>query len=123
MADDKRHSSSKSAAVDSATKTEDEATQEGKPGANVPVALNHGEISDSRQDELDAAKDVAKDPFGTTPLQQRDSHSPEVDPEQNDPTRGGIDTGGRSQRLDPMRPSDESASPDQPVKGGTTAPA
>lgn len=109
--------------IDSAKKSKDETLEESKPGSNVPVALNHGEVSDARKDELDAAEDVAKDPYGVTPMQQRDSHSPEVDPQHNDPTRGGTEAAGRTQRLDPMRPSDDDASPDQPVKGGTTAPA
>lgn len=110
--------------IDSASKTADQAKDQNNPmTGNAPVKLNHGEQSDQAKEDEKAAKKAAKDPWGETPLQQREDHSPEVDPEKVGTTRGGVDASSRSQRLDPMNPSDESASPDQPVKGGTTAPA
>jgi hypothetical protein len=110
--------------IDSANKTDEQAAAQNDPfKANPgPVELNHGEISEARQAELDAAKDVAKDPWGETPLQQRDDHDPAVDPEKNEPTRGGVDA-GRSVRLDPMNPSEPTGDGEEPATGGTTAPA
>lgn len=84
-------SGGKQGGIDSASKTSDEAqgqAQQGIPGskegakaAERGVTLNHGEpdpfIEQQRKNQLEASKD----PWGTTPLQMRDSHDEAVDPD------------------------------------------
>lgn len=110
--------------ADSATKTPEQTKLQSNPltAPLAPEELNHGEQTEEAKAEAEAAAKAARDPWGDTPLQMRDDHDPAVDPATNDPARGGADN-GRSVRLDPMEPGTEVAEGEEPVKGGTNAPA
>lgn len=116
MADDKPK------AADSANKSADQAKLQNNPAtaSQAPVELNHGEETDAAKADKEAAKKAAADPWGDTPLQMREDHSPEVDPAKNDPVTSD---NGRAVRLNPMEPGVQVAEGEEPVKGGTNAPA
>jgi hypothetical protein len=121
MADD----SPKTAPSDSKTPEQTKAQQDAKTTAEATakagaVQLSHGEPSDSQKEQQEQAEKAAKDPWGDTPLQMRDTHSPEVDPEQNDPLKNSTSAVGRSTAVNPMEPGE---SAEEPPKGGTNAPA
>lgn len=83
------------------------------------VVLEHGEPDEKNV----GVNQLSDDPWGTTPLQMRDNHSPEVDPKQVGTVRGGVDDMPGQSRLrpNPMEPGEEGRE-DAP-KGGTNAPA
>lgn len=90
-----------------------------KPGvAAPPVELSHGEKSEATKAEEEAVEKTARDPWGDTPLQMRDDHSPEVDPELNDPLVNST-AAVRKPVIDAMEPGGDGG----PAEGGTNAPA
>lgn len=88
-----------------------------KPLENAPkVVLDHGEPEN--KDEAEAPTD----PWGSTPVQQRDDHDEAVDPTKVGVGRGGadgLDPSPRAGVSDAMEPGGENS----PVEGGTNAPA
>lgn len=112
----------------SASKTEEQKKAQMAAGSDPAAAakapapkLEHGEPDARQQQEQKQAEQTAQDPWGETPLQMRDSHSPEVDPQKvgSVATGLGVPTGNIS--ANSMEPGAEGDS-DAP-QGGTNAPA
>lgn len=126
MADDKNDKvDDKTANSDTKTPEQAKAQSAAKTTAEANAAagtveLSHGEPSDASKEEAKQAEKSAQDPWGDTPVQMRDQHSPEVDPAKNDPMTNS-NTPVREVRVNPMEPGQTPG--DDAPEGGTNAPA
>lgn len=89
------------------------------PESRQAVQLDHGDAPKALDSDKEADEKVKADPWGDTPMQQRDTHSPEVDPENDD-----AGDGTRAVAVNPLEPGLTPESKDEPAPtGGTNAPA
>ena len=83
------------------------------------VQLEHGEPSEATK----AQQKEIVDPSSTVPAQMLvENQDPGVDPNQNEPSRGGAD-GGRTVKVNPLEPGETPDDAEDAPKGGTNAPA
>ena len=88
----------------------------------APAKLEHGEPGPQQENEAKQAEETQQDPWGETPLQMRDTHSEEVDPQKVGTVAGSVKPGVRGAKLDAMEPGNEGTD-DGAKMAGTNAPA